>query len=161
MQHKQKRHTSNRLRQILKYLQRAGHNSRPALPHRLRNRIRFDLHECAQRDDSKPLVVDPGQLVVGVDSGKPFIEERAGGAWGVLFHEVERGGGVVEDGVDENLEVGETEGSRFGGVDVVESSLHDGLEQLERQFRGSEVRIRRGKGKGNSVRRRCGHEGST
>lgn len=71
-----------------------------------------------------------GQLVVGVDGGEPFVEEGAGGTWGVLFHEVERGGRVVEDCVDENLEVGEPEGGGLGGVDVVESGLDDGLKQL-------------------------------
>jgi len=66
-----------------------------------------------------------GEFVLVVDRYEPAVEEHACEPWLIDFHEVQRRGGMVEDSVDEDLEVGKAEGGRLAFVDVVCSDCDD------------------------------------
>lgn len=73
----------------------------------------------------------PAQLAGGVDSAEPAIEEDTCGTGFRAVHKVQRGDGVVEDGVDQDLEVRETQGfSDFFFDEDGESGTDDRFESL-------------------------------
>lgn len=120
--------TFDSLGKILKYLQSAGNDLRPALPDRLWHNRGIYLQQRAQGCESKLLVVHAGQPVICVDGLKPLVEEQAGSAGANSFHDVQSCSRVVQHAVDEDLQVGETQ---RGGLDVVNEVEGGGDDDLE------------------------------
>jgi len=73
-----------------------------------------------------------GQLVLAVNCRKPTVEEYARVPWFIGLYEVQRCGGIVEDSIDEDFEVGKAEGGSLPLVDVVYGYRNNVLQALHK-----------------------------
>lgn len=75
--------------------------------------------------------MDAGETTFSCNGSEPLVEEYACRAWAESLDYVESGCGIVENGVDKDFEVRETERSGFRFIEVIESSCDDGLQTLK------------------------------
>ena len=130
------------MRKRLENNQRARNDRIPPITQAPRNHRLIHLEKLAQREQTQLLVVHARQLVLGVDRREPPVEKEPGSTRFVVFHQVERRGWVVKDGVDEDEEVCEFEGIGVAAVDVVNGNLDDSLEVLTRRKDVDQSRLR-------------------
>jgi len=105
----QKRLTLNGLWQTLENLQRTANDARPAIAEGLGHSRRRHLHECAERQHAELLVVHPRQAGVVINGDKPPVEERPRRAGLGHLHQMKSGGGVIQNRIDEDFQIGEFE----------------------------------------------------
>jgi hypothetical protein len=125
--------TFDGFREVLEEAKSTRDNAGPSIAQGLGDLTGLHLHESGQSEDAQLLVVDARELVLAVDSSEPMVEKFPSGSSLLLLHQVESGGGVVEDGIDEDFKVGETES---GGLDVLlqgKGGVDDDVEVLRRK----------------------------
>lgn len=76
--------------------------------------------------------MDAGKTTFACNGSEPLVEEHTGHSWTESFDDVESGRWIVENSVDEDFEVSQTERGGFGFIEVTESSDDDGLQSLKK-----------------------------